>query len=116
RTFPHSEQLPAERLARAGFYFTGESDRVCCFSCHHTVENWHQGDIPEQRHHYVSPSCTFLKCVHHMNHAGTASSGSIYDEEAEDMEFRLRTGEVMDETVYPKIPHMKSEDARLRTF
>ncbi|KAI5620628.1 E3 ubiquitin-protein ligase XIAP, partial [Silurus asotus] len=116
RTFPHSEQLPAERLARAGFYFTGESDRVCCFSCHHTVENWHQGDIPEQRHLYVSPSCMFLKCVHHMNHAGTASSGSIYDEEAEDMEFRLRTGEVMDETVYPKIPHMKSEDARLRTF
>lgn len=32
------------------------------------------------------------------------------------MEFRLRTGEVVDESTYPMAPHMKSEDARLRTF
>ncbi|KAK3535787.1 hypothetical protein QTP70_021099 [Hemibagrus guttatus] len=119
QTFPNSVQVPAERLARAGFYFTGESDRVRCFSCLHTIENWNQGDIPVERHQSVSPFCTFLKCVHHRSLAGGTSCqshGSIYDEEDEAMEFRLRTGEVVDESVYPMIPHMKSEDARLRTF
>lgn len=119
RAFPHPEQVPAERLARAGFYFTGESDRVCCFSCLHTIEDWHQGDNPVERHHDVSPACMFLRCVHHRSLAsGTSpqSPGPIYDEEAEAMEFRLRTREVVDESVYPRIPHMKSEDARLRTF
>lgn len=32
------------------------------------------------------------------------------------MEFRLRTGEVVDETTYPMAPHMSSEEARLQTF
>ncbi|XP_060741659.1 E3 ubiquitin-protein ligase XIAP [Tachysurus vachellii] len=119
QTFPNPGEVPAERLARAGFYFTGESDRVRCFSCLHTIENWHQGDSPVERHQSVSPSCTFLKCVHHVSLAdGTSSQspGSIYDEDEEAMEFRLRRGEVVDESMFPKIPHMKSEDARLRTF
>lgn len=119
QAFPHSEQVPAERLARAGFYFTGESDRVRCFSCQHTIEDWRQGDSPVERHQSVSPACTFLKCVHYRGLAGgspSTSPGSIYDEETEAMEFSLRTGEVVDESQYPRIPHMKSEDARLRTF
>lgn len=43
-------------------------------------------------------------------------SGSAYDEEAEDMEYRLRTGEVVDNSMYPSVPHMRSEQARLQTF
>ncbi|KAM9469778.1 E3 ubiquitin-protein ligase XIAP isoform 1-T2 [Clarias gariepinus] len=119
RAFPHSPQVPAERLARAGFYFTGESDRVRCFSCQHTIEDWNQDDVPVERHKSVSPACVFLKCVHNRSFGpGTSSQshGSIYNEEAEDMEFRLRTGEVMDESDYPRIPHMKREDSRLATF
>lgn len=54
------QQVPAERLARAGFYFIGPSDRVRCFSCHKTVENWHMGDRPVERHKEVSLSCTLL--------------------------------------------------------
>lgn len=46
--------VPAERLARAGFYFIGPSDRVRCFSCHKTVENWCRGDRPVERHKEVS--------------------------------------------------------------
>lgn len=47
------QQVPAKRLAQAGFYFTGPADRVRCFSCQKTVENWHTGDRPVQRHHEV---------------------------------------------------------------
>ncbi|XP_061901469.1 E3 ubiquitin-protein ligase XIAP-like [Entelurus aequoreus] len=104
-------QVPAERLARAGFYFTGHADRVRCFSCETTVENWCKGDTPVERHKEVSPSCKFLSCTHRTDY-----STSRYNEEAEDMEYRLRTGEVVDETTYPMVPHMRREEARRQTF
>ncbi|XP_036404910.1 E3 ubiquitin-protein ligase XIAP [Megalops cyprinoides] len=115
RNFPCLHQVSAERLARAGFYFTGDSDRVRCFSCQQTVENWRNGDVPVERHQQASPDCKFLSCTHRLNPAPPII-GSAYDEEAEDMEYRLRTGEVVDESTYPLAPHMCSEDARLRTF
>lgn len=49
--------VPAERLARAGFHLIGPSDRVRCFSCHKTVENWCAGDRPVERHKEVSLLC-----------------------------------------------------------
>lgn len=141
------QQVSAERLARAGFYFTGDADRVCCFSCNKTVENWHAGDAPVERHKevltvtmikkkcfldccmkrltvpmcsQVSPSCRFLSCIHRksLNPAGNPAlvNGSAHNEEAEHVEFLLRTGQVVDESTYPKVPHMRSEEARLRSF
>lgn len=32
------------------------------------------------------------------------------------MEYRLRTGQVVDESIYPVVPHMRSEESRLHTF
>ncbi|XP_070769393.1 E3 ubiquitin-protein ligase XIAP [Enoplosus armatus] len=115
-----AQQVSAERLARAGFYFTGHADRVRCFSCQKTVENWCRGDTPVERHKEVSPSCRFLSCTHrsscNTSSDTTLTNGSIYNEEAEDMEYRLRTGEVVDESTYPMAPHMRNEEARLQTF
>ncbi|KPP70978.1 E3 ubiquitin-protein ligase XIAP-like [Scleropages formosus] len=116
RHFPIVAQVSAERLARAGFYFTGEADRVRCFSCHQTVEGWHRGDAPVDRHRHVSPTCKYLSCVHGVRPASPMNSSLAYDEEAEDMEYRLRRGEVVDDTMYPVAPHMRSEDDRLRSF
>lgn len=48
-----AQQVSAERLARAGFYFTGHADRVRCFSCKKNVENWCRGDTPVERHKEV---------------------------------------------------------------
>ncbi|XP_051933463.1 E3 ubiquitin-protein ligase XIAP [Hippocampus zosterae] len=111
------EQVPAERLARAGFYYTGHADRVRCFSCEMTVENWCRGDTPVERHKEVSPLCKFLSCTHRTDfHHSSQLTGSRYNEEAEDMEYRLRTGEVVDESTYPMIPHMRREEARRQTF
>ncbi|XP_068442335.1 E3 ubiquitin-protein ligase XIAP [Clinocottus analis] len=115
-----AQQVPAENLARAGFYLTGPADRVRCFSCQKTVENWCRGDTPVERHKEVSPSCIFLSCAHRTNFnlscENRMTNGSTYNEEVEDMEFRLRTGEVVDESTYPMAPHMRSEEARLQTF
>ncbi|XP_044062011.1 E3 ubiquitin-protein ligase XIAP isoform X2 [Siniperca chuatsi] len=115
-----TQRVSAERLARAGFYFTGHADRVRCFSCRKTVENWCRGDTPVERHKEVSPACRFLSCTHRTicnpSSDTTLTNGSTYNEEAEDMEYRLRTGEVVDETTYPMAPHMRNEEARLQTF
>ncbi|XP_040928505.1 E3 ubiquitin-protein ligase XIAP isoform X2 [Betta splendens] len=120
RGFSLAQQLPPERLARAGFYYTGHSDCVRCFSCEKTVENWREEDTPVQRHKEVSPTCSFLKCIYptscNLGPSTTPINGSAYNEEAEDMEYRLRTGEVVDEATYPLVPHMRSEEARLQTF
>lgn len=143
-----AQKVPPERLARAGFYFTGTADRVQCFSCSQTVDNWHSGDTPVQRHKevviywfkwkiylfvvviialiirflllQVSPSCRFLMCTHRTGlkpaYGTPLIDTSTYDEVAEDMQYRLSTGEVVDQTPYPKVPHMRSEQARLQTF
>lgn len=117
--FPRSQSVSVKRLAMAGFYYTGQADKVQCYSCNAALDNWNEGDVPLKRHQQASPFCMFLNCARGMrpiNNSSILNSGSDYDEEAEAMELQLRTGEVMDETVYPKVPHMKSEEARLRTF
>lgn len=118
RHFPRVKEVSAERLARAGFYYTGESDRVRCYSCHQTVENWSSADTPVNRHRQASPACKFLSCVHRTGSFGfqPLMNGSAYDEEAEAMEFSLRTGEVVDESTYPMAPHMCEEMTRFRSF
>uniref|UniRef100_H3DEC4 E3 ubiquitin-protein ligase XIAP n=1 Tax=Tetraodon nigroviridis TaxID=99883 RepID=H3DEC4_TETNG len=103
------QRVPAERLARAGFYLVGPSDRVRCFSCQKTVENWSREDRPVERHKEVSPVCQFLSCIYgtrpHQLIDASLANNSAYNEEA-----------VVDESIYPVAPHMKSEKSRLQTF
>ncbi|XP_033359676.1 E3 ubiquitin-protein ligase XIAP-like [Bombus vosnesenskii] len=51
-------------LAAAGFYYTGEIDRVRCFECQVMVNNWSVGDIPMQIHEMCSPECRFIRNEH----------------------------------------------------
>ncbi len=58
-----AQQVSAGSLARAGFYFTGPADRVCCFCCQKSVENWHRGDNPVERHKEVIIIVVKYNCV-----------------------------------------------------
>ena len=51
------------QLARNGFYYTGEYDKVTCFCCDMTVYAWEQKDDSFQEHLRLSPSCVFLKMI-----------------------------------------------------
>uniref|UniRef100_A0A8C9FLU8 RING-type E3 ubiquitin transferase n=1 Tax=Pavo cristatus TaxID=9049 RepID=A0A8C9FLU8_PAVCR len=53
--FPRDCPVSALALARAGFVYTGEGDKVKCFSCHVTVEGWELGDSAIDRHKNLSP-------------------------------------------------------------
>ncbi|CAB3376649.1 Hypothetical predicted protein [Cloeon dipterum] len=48
-------------LARSGFYFTGEEDKVRCVFCMLEVRGWEQGDTPHGEHLRWNPDCPFLR-------------------------------------------------------
>ncbi|KAM9269929.1 E3 ubiquitin-protein ligase XIAP isoform 2-T3 [Cariama cristata] len=58
--FPLGCPVSASALAQAGFVYTGESDKVKCFSCHTTVEGWAPGDSALETHKKLSPNCKFI--------------------------------------------------------
>uniref|UniRef100_A0A8C7N7B2 RING-type E3 ubiquitin transferase n=2 Tax=Oncorhynchus TaxID=8016 RepID=A0A8C7N7B2_ONCKI len=51
---------PSE-LAKAGFYYLGQGDRVACFTCGGQLSNWEPGDraVSEHQRHY--PNCHFVR-------------------------------------------------------
>lgn len=58
--FPSSCPVQPAELAQAGFYFTGKSDAVQCFSCHIALRGWEKGDTAEGEHRRHNPFCSFL--------------------------------------------------------
>ncbi|EFN76761.1 death-associated inhibitor of apoptosis 1 [Harpegnathos saltator] len=52
-----------ERLAAAGFYYTGESDKVRCFECHVEISQWLPDDDPMVDHQRWSGKCRFIRGI-----------------------------------------------------
>ena len=50
-------------LAKAGFYYTGQSDVTVCFSCHLKVGQCESYDQPWEEHKRLSPRCNYLMMV-----------------------------------------------------
>ncbi|OXB55182.1 hypothetical protein ASZ78_005425 [Callipepla squamata] len=133
--FPCDCPVSASALARAGFVYTGEGDKVKCFSCHATVEGWQPGDSAIDRHKNLSPDCRFItesaclgNSVHPLVHShrhrtengsSTVALSSALDDSSDvEADYLLRTRQVVDmsDTLYPKNPAMCSEEARLKSF
>ena len=65
-TFEHwSKQIHPDkyRLAKAGFYYTGEIDKVACFACSVILSEWERTDDPWVEHFKWSKNCSFLKMM-----------------------------------------------------
>lgn len=52
--------IAPEKLARAGYYYTGEGE-VQCFKCGVTYSKWRHGDDPFTVHQHCNPLCPFLQ-------------------------------------------------------
>lgn len=48
------------RLARSGFYHTGTSDEVQCYSCNVRRRHWAKGEDPDVVHRQISPNCPHI--------------------------------------------------------
>ncbi len=60
QTWPRWAPILPSRLARGGFFYTGQRDETECFSCHCKLSQWHDGDRPEDRHLRNSRDCDFM--------------------------------------------------------
>ena len=49
-----------EKIAEAGFFYTGEADCVGCFWCSLGLNCWDPGDDPWREHARFSPRCPWL--------------------------------------------------------
>ena len=48
-------------LAKAGFYYTGEGDKLRCFSCDGEVSNWREDMLPDEEHRARFPHCRLVR-------------------------------------------------------
>ena len=55
-------QSPKE-LASVGFYYTGKSDKVECFSCGLNLQAWEVNDNPAYEHSVKAPKCKFIQSI-----------------------------------------------------
>ncbi|XP_071613459.1 E3 ubiquitin-protein ligase XIAP isoform X2 [Heliangelus exortis] len=132
--FPLDCPVPASALARAGFVYTGEGDKVECFSCNINIEGWASGDCAVERHKNLSPNCRFIaestslennthpftnNYQDEQHHENGSSNSALVDDPSElEADYLLRTRQVVDmsDTLYPKNPTMCSEETRLKSF
>jgi hypothetical protein len=55
-----SGEIFAIRLAEAGFFYTGVSDKVRCYFCNAEKENWSSGDQPNLVHKKLNANCPLV--------------------------------------------------------
>ncbi|NXP11045.1 BIR7B protein, partial [Thinocorus orbignyianus] len=60
QNWPQYANMHPERLARAGFFYTGQDDVVRCFYCDGQVRNWSFREDPWREHAKWYPGCEFL--------------------------------------------------------
>ena len=61
RYWPHSAAVAPGVLAKAGFYYLGQTDRVRCAFCGGTLKNWQNGDDPFAEHRKHFGQCLFIQ-------------------------------------------------------
>ncbi|XP_004644249.1 baculoviral IAP repeat-containing protein 7 [Octodon degus] len=58
--WPLATGIQPELLAAAGFFHTGQQDKVRCFFCYGGLQSWEHGDDPWTEHAKWFPRCQFL--------------------------------------------------------
>ena len=61
-------------LAKAGMFYTGQTDRVQCAFCRGCLRNWVQGDNPAEEHRKHFPDCSFIRQLKGETTPGTGTS------------------------------------------
>jgi hypothetical protein len=59
--WPSNAVIDPGRIAKAGFYSTGNELEVKCFSCGKIISEWDYGDQVMAKHRLINPDCSFVK-------------------------------------------------------
>ena len=65
--WPRRAKMWPTRLAKAGFYYTGQNEQVACFSCNGHLNTWKAGDSPMTEHKRLFPRCEFVTGIDSTN-------------------------------------------------
>lgn len=110
--WPVSFIVSPESLAKTGFYYLKQGDKVKCTYCSIIIGRWEPGDIAEAEHKRQSPSCVFLNRDNQQNGALANQSNMInlraLDEDMRDLGVQNHR--------IPKHPNLSTLDSRLSTF
>ncbi|KAJ7412655.1 Inhibitor of apoptosis protein [Willisornis vidua] len=90
-TFPVNAPISERSLARAGFYYTGVQDKVMCFSCGLTLDNWQPGDNAMEKHKQLYPSCSFVQSMLSVENFGLSSHSAFLPSVANSLSSSLRS-------------------------
>jgi len=134
--------INTQRLANAGFYYTGEGDKTRCAWCKGTIENWSETDIPFEEHGICFPCCSFIlnppayaydaqdERTHEMNEINEINEINVNNEIANNTNEIIEFDETMPASnnimkhidqmimkhVGPRYTDLVSLDVRLKTF
>lgn len=86
-------------MAKAGFYYYNQSDRVSCAWCHGVIAEWEEGDNPFTEHEKFFPQCPRVGLGPNIEIAGVDIEGIGIQQ--------IRT---------PQRERFSTLDARIRTF
>ena len=59
--WPHNDKVEARKIAKAGFFHTGNDSEDKCPWCETVLTNWNYGDQVMARHRSANPQCPFIK-------------------------------------------------------
>lgn len=59
-SWPTTAPITADRLARAGFYYSGDKTSVTCFECGGRINEWSLNDVAITKHRHYFPNCKFV--------------------------------------------------------
>jgi len=58
--WPPCMPFTSRQMSAAGFFYTGEYDKVTCFACGIKLKKWNRHDNPQEQHKKHSPNCYYL--------------------------------------------------------
>jgi len=63
RSWPHNDKVEAGKIAKAGFFHTGNDSEVKCLWCGTVLNEWEYGDQVMARHRSANPDCPFIRNI-----------------------------------------------------
>ena len=76
KEWPIGLSQSSDELALAGFFYTGLSDKVICFSCAGGLNKWKKSDIPLFEHLRSFPDCMFAQLLASKPNVCNSENGS----------------------------------------
>lgn len=106
-----------ERLAKAGFYYAQQGDKVRCAFCSGLIGQWEQGDDPETEHRRHFPTCSFIlaRCAAAEQNPVTPGGITMRESVSDEADSTLKSLGVQNHRI-ARHPKYTSTDARIATY